>query len=105
MAFPTEDIHAAFKETDEVFYVSMRQHMVERNIGKRVQATIVARLAFFGTAGSCSRNGDVVDPEGGLSGVSKPKGGNILQELSEIKRLENDIKERKREIQKIDQIR
>ncbi|KAI9576371.1 hypothetical protein GQX74_009425 [Glossina fuscipes] len=52
-----------------------------------------------------SWNGDVVDAEGGLSGISKLKGGNILQELSEIKRLENDIKERKREIQKIDQIR
>ncbi|KAL9913047.1 structural maintenance of chromosomes 2 [Glossina fuscipes fuscipes] len=52
---------------------------------------------------SVTLDGDVVDPEGTLSGGSKPKGSNILQELGEIKRLENDIKERKREIQKIDQ--
>ncbi|KAM7341587.1 structural maintenance of chromosomes 2 isoform 2-T2 [Cochliomyia hominivorax] len=37
-------------------------------------------------------DGDVVDPDGTLSGGSKPKGGNILQELAEIKRLEKDLK-------------
>lgn len=36
--------------------------------------------------------GDVVDPDGTLSGGSKPKGGNILQELAEIKKLEEDIR-------------
>uniref|UniRef100_A0A1A9ZV46 SMC hinge domain-containing protein n=1 Tax=Glossina pallidipes TaxID=7398 RepID=A0A1A9ZV46_GLOPL len=52
---------------------------------------------------SVTLDGDVVDLEGTLSGDSKPKGSNVLQELGEIKRLENDIKERKREIQIIDQ--
>lgn len=35
--------------------------------------------------------GDVVDPDGTLSGGSKPKGSNILQELAEIKKIEEDI--------------
>ncbi|XP_005176883.1 structural maintenance of chromosomes protein 2 [Musca domestica] len=51
---------------------------------------------------SVTLEGDVVDPEGTLSGGSKPKGGNILQELAEIKRLEREIRARKQEMQQID---
>ncbi|XP_075160542.1 structural maintenance of chromosomes 2 [Haematobia irritans] len=51
---------------------------------------------------SVTLEGDVVDPEGTLSGGSKPKGGNILQELAEIKRLERDIRDRKQEMAQID---
>lgn len=51
---------------------------------------------------SVTLDGDVVDPEGTLSGGSKPKGGNILQELAEIKRLENDIRERKTELAEVE---
>lgn len=52
---------------------------------------------------SVTLEGDVVDPEGTLSGGSKPKGGNILQELAEIKHLENDIKKFKTELQHVEQ--
>ncbi|XP_013100606.2 structural maintenance of chromosomes protein 2 [Stomoxys calcitrans] len=51
---------------------------------------------------SVTLEGDVVDPEGTLSGGSKPKGGNILQELAEIKRLERELAERKQEMIQID---
>ncbi|XP_023306396.2 structural maintenance of chromosomes protein 2 [Lucilia cuprina] len=46
--------------------------------------------------------GDVVDPDGTLSGGSKPKGGNILQELAEIKRLEKEIEKYKNSLFDID---
>ncbi|XP_055917381.1 structural maintenance of chromosomes protein 2 [Eupeodes corollae] len=52
---------------------------------------------------SVTLEGDVVDPEGTLSGGSKPKGGNILQELAEIKNLENDIQKCKAELQIVEQ--
>lgn len=52
---------------------------------------------------SVTLEGDVVDPEGTLSGGSRPKGSNILQELSEIKRLEQEIKSRKEELHQVEQ--
>lgn len=47
-------------------------------------------------------DGDVVDPDGTLSGGSKPKGGNILQELAEIKSVEKEIENLKSSLVKID---
>lgn len=48
-------------------------------------------------------DGDVVDPEGTLSGGSRPKGANILQELSEIKNMEGKIESNKNHLNNISQ--
>lgn len=52
---------------------------------------------------SVTLGGDVVDPQGTLSGGAPPKGINVLQELADIKRFEKCIQERKVELNKIDQ--
>ena len=50
---------------------------------------------------SVTLEGDAVDPEGTLSGGSRPKGGNILQELAEIKNLEREMKKKEEELGEI----
>lgn len=50
---------------------------------------------------SVTLEGDVVDPEGTLSGGSRPKGANILLEIAVVKRLERERDELKREIVQI----
>uniref|UniRef100_A0A1B0BWP4 Uncharacterized protein n=1 Tax=Glossina palpalis gambiensis TaxID=67801 RepID=A0A1B0BWP4_9MUSC len=55
-AFPTESLHKAFQKGYEIFYATMRQHMLAKNIGMRLQATIVRRIPFFRRSGSCSRS-------------------------------------------------
>lgn len=40
---------------------------------------------------SVTLDGDVVDPQGTLSGGARPKGGSVLLEISEIKKLLNTI--------------
>ncbi|XP_004517608.1 structural maintenance of chromosomes protein 2 [Ceratitis capitata] len=52
---------------------------------------------------SVTLEGDVVDPQGTLSGGSRPKGSNVLAELAEIKRLEREIAMRKKELYNIEQ--
>ncbi|KAL9915171.1 uncharacterized protein ACN2A1_001920 isoform 1-T2 [Glossina fuscipes fuscipes] len=52
--FPKPKVYAAFCDACDIYKSIMQKHMVEANIGKRVQATIVARLAFFREAGSCT---------------------------------------------------
>lgn len=47
-------------------------------------------------------DGDVVDPEGCLSGGTRPKGSNVLQELAEINRLEDAIGKLKKCLMEID---
>lgn len=43
-AFPKAEVHDTFHHAYGVFYAAMRQHMVEWDIGKRVQSTVMARL-------------------------------------------------------------
>uniref|UniRef100_A0A1B0C334 Uncharacterized protein n=1 Tax=Glossina palpalis gambiensis TaxID=67801 RepID=A0A1B0C334_9MUSC len=52
---PRSRKQVAFDQAHEVFYSALDQKMIEKNIGKRIQATVVAELVFFKTAGSCSR--------------------------------------------------
>lgn len=52
---------------------------------------------------SVTLEGDVVDPQGTLSGGSRPKGSNVLADLSEIKRLEREIAVRKKELHNVEQ--
>lgn len=47
-------------------------------------------------------DGDVVDPEGCLSGGTRPQGSNVLQELAEINRLEASINKLKKTLMEID---
>uniref|UniRef100_A0A1B0C022 Uncharacterized protein n=1 Tax=Glossina palpalis gambiensis TaxID=67801 RepID=A0A1B0C022_9MUSC len=43
----------AFRNACDIYKFIMLNHMVEENIGKRLQAIILARVAFFREAGSC----------------------------------------------------
>uniref|UniRef100_A0A1B0C6U8 Uncharacterized protein n=1 Tax=Glossina palpalis gambiensis TaxID=67801 RepID=A0A1B0C6U8_9MUSC len=54
--FPTEDAHGAFRRGYEIFYATMRQCMTAKNIGMRLQATIVRQIPFFRRPGLCSRS-------------------------------------------------
>uniref|UniRef100_A0A1B0BLB0 Uncharacterized protein n=1 Tax=Glossina palpalis gambiensis TaxID=67801 RepID=A0A1B0BLB0_9MUSC len=57
-AFAKAKVHEAFHQAYDIFYAAVRQHIVERDTGKRVQATVVARLGFFKQEGSCG-NGSI----------------------------------------------
>lgn len=48
-------------------------------------------------------DGDVLDPEGTLSGGSKPKGGDILRTLANIIQLEKDIRVKTVELKQVEQ--
>ncbi|XP_037896174.1 uncharacterized protein LOC119641517 isoform X2 [Glossina fuscipes] len=54
--FPRLDVLNVFLEALGIYLEIIKFHMVERNIGKRTQATILKQLDFFKEKGSC-RNG------------------------------------------------
>jgi len=47
--------------------------------------------------------GDVVDPNGTVSGGAAPKGANVLEELYTIKKLEREYREIDAEISEVEQ--
>ncbi|KAL9919083.1 uncharacterized protein ACN427_001398 [Glossina fuscipes fuscipes] len=49
-----EEVHTVFQEAYTIYHSVMQERMVEQNIGKRIQATVVSRLDFFRAAGSCN---------------------------------------------------
>ncbi|KAL9895755.1 uncharacterized protein ACN2A1_006398 isoform 1-T3 [Glossina fuscipes fuscipes] len=51
--FAKPKVYDAFHNACDIYKFVILNHMVEANIGKRLQATIVARLAFFREASSC----------------------------------------------------
>ncbi|KAL9889040.1 uncharacterized protein ACN427_008463 [Glossina fuscipes fuscipes] len=51
--FPRLDVLNVFLEALGIYLGIMKFHMVERNIGKRTQATILKQLDFFKKKGSC----------------------------------------------------
>uniref|UniRef100_A0A1B0BL65 Transposable element P transposase-like RNase H domain-containing protein n=1 Tax=Glossina palpalis gambiensis TaxID=67801 RepID=A0A1B0BL65_9MUSC len=51
--FPRLDVLNVFLEALGIYLEIMKFHMVERNIGKRTQATILKQLDFFKEKGSC----------------------------------------------------
>ncbi|KAL9893288.1 uncharacterized protein ACN2A1_008484 isoform 1-T1 [Glossina fuscipes fuscipes] len=51
--FPRLDVLNVFLEALGIYLEIMKFHMVERNIGKRTQATILKQLDFFKKRGSC----------------------------------------------------
>uniref|UniRef100_A0A1B0AZR9 Uncharacterized protein n=1 Tax=Glossina palpalis gambiensis TaxID=67801 RepID=A0A1B0AZR9_9MUSC len=51
-----KSVHEAFQKGYEIFYATMRQHVLAKNIGTRIQATILRRITFFRRSGSCSRS-------------------------------------------------
>ncbi|XP_037883825.1 uncharacterized protein LOC119634002 [Glossina fuscipes] len=48
-AFPKPVVNDAF----EIFYAVMRKYMLEAEIGKRIQASVVANIDFFKSDASC----------------------------------------------------
>ncbi|KAL9890097.1 uncharacterized protein ACN427_009184 [Glossina fuscipes fuscipes] len=51
--FPRLNVLNVFLEATSIYLAIMKSHMVERNIGRRTQATIVKQLDFFKQTGSC----------------------------------------------------
>ncbi|KAI9576008.1 hypothetical protein GQX74_000370 [Glossina fuscipes] len=52
-AFPKPAVNNAFDAAYEIFYAVMCKYMVEADVGKRIQATLVANIDFFKSDGSC----------------------------------------------------
>ncbi|XP_030388372.1 structural maintenance of chromosomes protein 2 [Scaptodrosophila lebanonensis] len=52
---------------------------------------------------SVTLEGDVVDPNGTLSGGAAPKGANILEELYSIKKYENEIADKQAELKQVEE--
>uniref|UniRef100_A0A1B0BGC8 Uncharacterized protein n=1 Tax=Glossina palpalis gambiensis TaxID=67801 RepID=A0A1B0BGC8_9MUSC len=52
--FSSTEVYDAFYNACDIYTAVMRKHVVKRDIGYRVQATIVARLAFSVETGSCT---------------------------------------------------
>lgn len=50
---------------------------------------------------SVTLEGDIVDPEGTLSGGSRPQGGALLQEIAEIKEMRQSLEQVDNELQSV----
>lgn len=53
-AFPKAEVHKTFHQAYKIFYACILQHMVDSEIGKRIQSTVAANVDFFSQRGFCS---------------------------------------------------